>query len=92
LWAFLWASNVAALALLILAVCGFAPLLVVGIFIYLKMMIEGIALFRVEKFFNMESIMRWFPWSFFLNILYVIGIGIIANLSPSFHWKGRHQK
>ncbi len=89
LWIFLWCVNASVIALLILGTLGAVPLWIVGLLIYVKMLIEGISLYKVSDYFNMKGAMRWFPWAFFLNILYVVGIGLMAGLKPSFKWKGR---
>ncbi|RLD21062.1 MAG: hypothetical protein DRI69_04975 [Bacteroidetes bacterium] len=89
LWSFLWVVNASVVVLLILGILGYVPLLMVGIILYIKMMLEGIALYQVAQYFSMKSVMRWFPWAFFLNVLYVVAIGLMTILAPSFKWKGR---
>jgi cellulose synthase/poly-beta-1,6-N-acetylglucosamine synthase-like glycosyltransferase len=91
LWMFLWIVNAAVLAILTLGLLGYVSLLQVALALYFKMMIEGIALYRISDYFNMKRAMRWFPWAFFLNILYVVGIGLMASFAPSFEWKGRRE-
>jgi len=89
LWVFLWCVHAAVLALLFLGVFGYVSLWLLGLLLYIKMLIEGVALYRISAFFNMKPAMRWFPWAFFLNILYVVIIGLMANIGLPFKWKGR---
>lgn len=89
IWIFLWCVNAAVLLLLIFGIFGYVPLLLVAVLLYIKMLIEGIALYQISGYFNMRSSMRWFPWAFFLNIFYVVVIGITATILPSFEWKDR---
>lgn len=90
LWTFLWSVNASVIPLLILGVLGYVPLLILALLLYVKMLIEGIALYLISDYFDKKGSMRWFPWAFFLNILYVVVIGLMSSLAPSFKWKGRN--
>lgn len=62
---------------------------VIGIGVLLiKTIIEGVFLYRVLKFFRIESYIWLLPLAAPLHVIYVVVIGLLAN-SKSYQWKGR---
>jgi len=92
-WAFVWATNVAALFSFVLAVLGIFPIRYVLAFLAVKIAIEFIALRTVAVYYGLQDMVKkWFLTSFLMNIAYVSFIGFKALTSKEYIWKGRQTK
>lgn len=68
---------------------AYQPLLLTGIVLLLvKTLVEGLFLWRVCAFFKRSDLLLWLPPAEPFHILYVLIIGIWANVS-SYTWKNR---
>lgn len=55
----------------------------------LKLLFDGVFLYMMLKFFkNLRNIIL-LPLMIFLYVFYIIYIGILGNISKTYHWKGR---
>jgi cellulose synthase/poly-beta-1,6-N-acetylglucosamine synthase-like glycosyltransferase len=67
-----------------------SELLIVGIILLVgKAIADYFLLSEMATFFQRRDLMRSFVPSFFLHLLYIIGIGTAANLKKEYTWKGR---
>ena len=59
-------------------------------FCSLKMLIDFVLLYNATRFLGNQRLLKLFIPTFFLNIIYVIIIGIAGNFVKKYNWKGRH--
>lgn len=66
-----------------------------GIFQYLifalslKLLFDGVFLFMMLRFFKNLRYIILLPLMIFLYVFYILYIGILGNISKTYHWKGR---
>ncbi len=61
-----------------------------------QLLVKGIMdyffLSSMSQFFDRTDLMRSFIPAFFMHILYIVGIGFLANIVKQYEWKGRRVK
>jgi cellulose synthase/poly-beta-1,6-N-acetylglucosamine synthase-like glycosyltransferase len=71
---------------------GWQALWISSILILMKTAADLRLLGRAGRYFRRAELMRSFPASQLFHILYIAGIGLMANLVGQYHWKGRRQR
>ena len=57
--------------------------------ILLKLVFDGVFMFLMLKFFNNTKYIIYLPFMILLYVFYILYIGILGNISKTYHWKGR---
>ncbi len=86
-----WLSNFAALSSILYMLFSWSVPEMILRLLMAKMIIEFFFLAVVHRYFKKTYLLFWFLPAFFVNIFYVVVIGI-AGLSRSYQWKGREVK
>lgn len=55
----------------------------------IKLLVDRRMLGRMARFFEAGNALRWFLPASLLHVLYICGIGLLANLKKDYRWKGR---
>ena len=77
------------LSFLLIPFFGKTMLWVFLIQFFIKSMMDYQLLSMMTRFFNRNDLLKTFWSSQILHILYVAGIGLLANLKKEYNWKGR---
>ena len=90
-WGGVWVTNVITLALLIALLFSWSGTmaLATGLILLVKAISEFLVLFSAASFAGLKRALTWFPVAFWLNLIYVPVIGLLALLRTPFSWKSR---
>ncbi|MCB0519641.1 MAG: glycosyltransferase [Lewinellaceae bacterium] len=69
--------------------CGWEVFVLFAIQILIKTVIDFIFLGEMARYFGREDLMKSFPASQVLHIVYIVGVGILSNILKNYQWKGR---
>lgn len=70
-----------------------SPALLAGVLLFsIKSWIDYRLLSTAARFFNRQNLLKYFWASQIAHILYIAGIGLLANLKKNYVWKGRRVK
>lgn len=74
------------------SIIGLPFLYILLIQILVKGIFDHRLLNSTTRFFNRTDLLTTFASSFLMHIIYVAGIGLLANLKSTYQWKGRQVK